>query len=357
MDLDGHYLITKAAMALTRGKLSFFPAATDLAAVNRDLEDLTGAHDSDEGQRHHFMAIKGQSAEAAYQAGLAWIKSYATEAARMYGGGLKEQFKQNICAGAMNSLPGQAVNSVRSIAAAGSAVVKGQRTVPLEFPQRSSEFGTMLCSGAYPLGTAVHAVEDSFAPMHVVRAGGKITQIRVYADDKDLKDEHGHSEHDKADRAWEGNKSGFSDIGLSAVAAVVDLFYLVDAAVRSGQPTLTGWQSYVNKWFQADFKGKTTPLLGVVPPTAPVVPKPSQLTNAGPRHHTVSSGESLSIISGKYYADVLLWPVIFDANRQTVRDPNMIQPGWLLNIPYASTIPADQKPALRERGLHWRSGL
>ncbi len=82
--------------------------------------------------------------------------------------------------------------------------------------------------------------------------------------------------------------------------------------------------------------------------------KPEQFIAAGPQHHQVKSGESLSIIAGHYYGDVLLWPVIHDANRATVKDPNFIQPGWILNIPEASSISDGDKPGLRERGLHWR---
>ena len=351
MDLDGHYLITKQAMMETRGKLSFFPAAADLAAVNRDLEDLAGGHWAEFGQKHHFMCIKGDSQEKAYADAMAWIKSYATEAARLYIGGLGAQFSQGVCSGVRNSPGGRAADVPRTIGAGGAGLMKGQKTVPIEFPARSWEFDTMVCSGARPLGTAAHAVEDSFAPKHVVRDGGKIKQILVYADQTE--EDH----HDEEDRKWEGTGGGFSAIGRAAVDAVIDLFLMVDAAVRSKQPVLTGWQSYVDKWFQPDFKGKSSPVIAnVVPPSAPVVKKPSQLAAVGPRHHTVRGGESLSIIAGSYYGDVLLWPVIYDANRRTVKNPNLIQPGWVLDIPEASAISDADKPALRQRGLHWRSG-
>jgi len=351
MDLDGHYLITKQAMEETRGKLSFFPAAADLAAVNRDLEDLAGGHWADFGQKHHFMCIKGDSQEKAYNDAMAWIKSHATEAARLYIGGFGAGMSQGACYVDRAGPPiGRLADIPRVAGAAGSGPHKGQKTVPWEFPKRAFEFDTMVCSGARPLGTAAHAVEDSFAPKHVIRDGGKIQQILIYADQTE--DDH----HDAEDRKWEGGGGSFSAIGRAAVDAVKDLFCLVDAAVRSKQPALTGWQSYVDKWFQPGFKGKNTPLVNIVPPSAPVVRIPSQLTTAGPRHHSVKSGESLSIIAGGYYGDVLLWPVIYDANRQTVKNPNLIQPGWMLNIPDPSTISDSDKPALRERGLHWRSG-
>jgi len=351
MDLDGHYLITKTAMQETRGKISFFPAAADLAAVNRDLEDLAGGHFMDFGQKHHFMAIKGESPEKAYSAAMAWIKKHAEEAARMYLGGIGQGLGQGACQAAWATSPAAtALDGARMVGAAGSGPVKGQKTVPTAFPARAGEFGTMLCTGARPLGTAAHAVEDSFAPEHVQRKGGKIVQIKVYADQD-------HKKHDEEDREWEGPRGGLSPNGRLAVEAVMDLFYLVDAAVRSKQPALTGWQTYVDKWFQADFKGNQTPTTGGVTPVAmPPVNEPSQLTTAGPRHHRVKGGESLSIIAGHYYGDVLLWPVIHDANRRTVQDPNFIQPGWILNIPEAAAIPDGDKARIRQRGLHWRRG-
>lgn len=350
MDLDGHYLITKQAMQETRGKISFFPAATDLAAVNRDLEDLAGGHWADFGQKHHFMCIKGDSQEKAYNEAMAWIKKHATEAARLYINGFGASMSQGLCYTDRQLPPGgRAADILRIGGAVGSGPKKDQKTVPGAFPARVMEFDTMICSGARPLGTAAHAVEDSFAPQHVMRDGGRITQILVY-EGQDEK------EHDAEDRKWEGSGGGFSSIGRAAVECVKDLFYLVDAAVRNKQTALLDWQSYVDKWFQPGFKGQTTPIVGnVVPPTAPVVKKPSQLATVGPRHHTVKGGESLSIIAGCYYGDVLLWPVIYDANRQTLKNPNLIQPGWVLNIPEPASISDGDKPALRQRGLHWRN--
>ncbi len=261
MDLDGHYLITKTAIQETRGKISFFPAAADLAAVNRDIEDLAGGHWMDSGQRHHFMAIKGESPEKAYNAAMAWIKMHAEEAARMYLGGVGQTLAQGACSGVVSTPYGAAVNYPRQVAAQGS-VFKGQKTVPLEFPARSGEFGTMLCTGARPLGTAAHAVEDSFAPDHVLRDGGKIVEIKVY-------EGQDHKKHDKEDREWEAARGRFSAKGRAAVDAVIDLFFLVDAAVRAKQTVLLDWPGFVDKWFQPAFKGKSTPLTGVIPRRRP----------------------------------------------------------------------------------------
>lgn len=50
--------------------------------------------------------------------------------------------------------------------------------------------------------------------------------------------------------------------------------------------------------------------------------------------HTVQSGESLSKIAGHYYEDVMKYNQIFEANRNILKDPDMIQPGQELVIPF-----------------------
>jgi nucleoid-associated protein YgaU len=49
--------------------------------------------------------------------------------------------------------------------------------------------------------------------------------------------------------------------------------------------------------------------------------------------HEVQKGETLSKIAQKYYGDASLYPKIFEANRDTVKDPNMIRIGQKLRIP------------------------
>lgn len=49
--------------------------------------------------------------------------------------------------------------------------------------------------------------------------------------------------------------------------------------------------------------------------------------------HTVESGESLSKIAKHYYKDPMKYNAIFEANRNILKDPNMIHPGQELVIP------------------------
>lgn len=54
-----------------------------------------------------------------------------------------------------------------------------------------------------------------------------------------------------------------------------------------------------------------------------------------PKSHTVVEGEFLRKISSyeKIYADEMKWPRIYRANKDRIEDPNLIYPGWELKIP------------------------
>lgn len=49
--------------------------------------------------------------------------------------------------------------------------------------------------------------------------------------------------------------------------------------------------------------------------------------------HTVVSGDSLSKIAKHYYGDPMKYPVIFEANKPMLADPDKIYPGQVLRIP------------------------
>lgn len=51
------------------------------------------------------------------------------------------------------------------------------------------------------------------------------------------------------------------------------------------------------------------------------------------RSHTVDRGENLSRISMQYYGSANHWKDIFEANRDLLDDPDLIQPGQVLRIP------------------------
>ena len=52
--------------------------------------------------------------------------------------------------------------------------------------------------------------------------------------------------------------------------------------------------------------------------------------------YTVKSGDSLSKIAKEFYGDANKYPVIFEANKPMLSDPNKIYPGQALRIPALS---------------------
>jgi len=51
------------------------------------------------------------------------------------------------------------------------------------------------------------------------------------------------------------------------------------------------------------------------------------------RTYTVQRGDSLSKIAKQFYGDVKQWKRIADANTDKIKNPDLIQPGWVLIIP------------------------
>ncbi|MFG1952472.1 BTAD domain-containing putative transcriptional regulator [Micromonospora sp. NPDC048830] len=68
--------------------------------------------------------------------------------------------------------------------------------------------------------------------------------------------------------------------------------------------------------------------------------------------HTVKRGDTLSEIAERWLGDPNRWPEIFALNRGahfadvggTLRNPNVIYPGWTLDLPADATPPAGQQP-------------
>ena len=54
---------------------------------------------------------------------------------------------------------------------------------------------------------------------------------------------------------------------------------------------------------------------------------------AEPRIYVVQRGDSLSKIAKEVYGNAGRWKEIFEANRDQIKDPNLIRPGQELRIP------------------------
>lgn len=57
---------------------------------------------------------------------------------------------------------------------------------------------------------------------------------------------------------------------------------------------------------------------------------------AGEQSYTVQKGDTLSHIAQKHYGEASKWHAIFDANRDTIDDPDKIFPGQVLKLPDAN---------------------
>jgi nucleoid-associated protein YgaU len=65
--------------------------------------------------------------------------------------------------------------------------------------------------------------------------------------------------------------------------------------------------------------------------TAPAVDQaPASATS---RTYVVVSGDSLSKIAKREYGDAQKWHQIYEANRDIIKDPDLIYPGQILRLP------------------------
>ena len=62
-------------------------------------------------------------------------------------------------------------------------------------------------------------------------------------------------------------------------------------------------------------------------------PAAANAATSGSRVYEVVAGDSLSKIAKQFYGDAAKYPRIFEANRDQLKDPNVIQPGQKLKIP------------------------
>ena len=51
------------------------------------------------------------------------------------------------------------------------------------------------------------------------------------------------------------------------------------------------------------------------------------------KYYTIKSGDSLSKIAKEVYGDMHKWNALFDANREVIKDPDLIYPGQIIRIP------------------------
>jgi len=84
-----------------------------------------------------------------------------------------------------------------------------------------------------------------------------------------------------------------------------------------------------------DFSNVRSGGSSTAPTAAPSAAPPAASPPPAPRTYTVVAGDSLSKIAKKFYGDGNKWNRIFEANRDTVKNPDLIHPGQVLKIPDA----------------------
>jgi nucleoid-associated protein YgaU len=73
---------------------------------------------------------------------------------------------------------------------------------------------------------------------------------------------------------------------------------------------------------------------GVKIPAAAATPTPTAVENyANIQYYVVQSGDTLSKIARQFYGSTAKYTVIFEANREVIKDPDLIFPGQKIRIP------------------------
>jgi nucleoid-associated protein YgaU len=81
-------------------------------------------------------------------------------------------------------------------------------------------------------------------------------------------------------------------------------------------------------FFKKGVEKKVTP-----PPAANQRPQPQQQPTEQVSEYTIQSGDSLSKIAKQFYGDAKQWPKIYEANKDVIKNPNLIYPGQKIKIP------------------------
>ena len=84
-------------------------------------------------------------------------------------------------------------------------------------------------------------------------------------------------------------------------------------------------------------------------------PPPATIISPKKEIYTVVSGDWLSKITLRYYKDALLWPLLYDANKEVIgSNPNAISIGMKLVIPDINSLTKDELEKYHIRGKNWK---
>ncbi len=127
-----------------------------------------------------------------------------------------------------------------------------------------------------------------------------------------------------------GNAEAEAQVGNALAKTVTDLGISVQdlsIAVKDDVATITGVAaSHADREKVILVAGNTKGIAQVNDQMTVQAPDPA-------RYYTVVAGDSLSKIAKAEYGDPMKYPIIFDANRPMLSDPDKIYPGQVLRIP------------------------
>lgn len=83
---------------------------------------------------------------------------------------------------------------------------------------------------------------------------------------------------------------------------------------------------------KADFSNVQSGSSSTAPAPRPTAPAPAG-PSAGGRTYTVKAGDSLSKIAKREYGDASQWKRIHEANKDLIKNPDLIHPGQTLKLP------------------------
>jgi nucleoid-associated protein YgaU len=118
---------------------------------------------------------------------------------------------------------------------------------------------------------------------------------------------------------------GIRDLGVTYKDGEVTLIGTTDSAEAAQKAVLMA----------GNIKGvsKVVPKIDVVEATSAGKDAASALEPSNVEYYVIASGDTLSKIAQKYYHDANQYSRIFEANREVIKDPDLIYPGQKIRIP------------------------
>jgi nucleoid-associated protein YgaU len=84
---------------------------------------------------------------------------------------------------------------------------------------------------------------------------------------------------------------------------------------------------------KADFSNVQSGSSSTAPETPVQQPPAAEPARSEARSYTVMSGDSLSKIAKREYGDASQWKKIYEANKDQIKNPDLIYPGQTFRIP------------------------